>query len=610
MKKLSVHFLNLSIKNKVQYIFAVVMIMVILFTSLFFFSVTRLKLNDTNKEKNAAKLNSMQQGYNAVIETANNISKLILVNDQVLNYLRYDSKNPDSVRIRDDAVRSELHRILNSFSGNYYVFVFRRYDMLDREEQLTDPRPAVHVNNDDKRDYYVNTAMGIMTPVEDAIYSSGWYDLALGKNGSSLVIPDNEKAFENNTGTRTVSFVRIVNDIDNQRPIGLLVINIPVSELDETYKNLSSDKSVFAYVDDNRKVISSNAGSEKIQGIFDDNPSILNQNLYDDRTNSFFKATKNHVLTARKIPGTSIYMICESDNSYFDSIKSGTVTLVLLVLAMILVMLLLVSRYINRFITMPVTRLSEIMQQAESGVPVCIEMPDEGSSDEIQILQKCYNDMTLRINRLLEQVVEQEKQRQRAEMTVVQEQMKPHFLYNTLETIGYMALQNTPEEVYDAIETLGTFYRKFLSKGSETITVADEISIVKSYIKLLRLRYDDMFEDSYEIEEGLKSVMIIKLILQPLVENSIYHGIRPKGEHGEIKISIYSEFSRMHIKVYDTGVGMSQEQIRALLNGEDKKSFGFAGTINRIKAFYQSDVYVSINSTEGEYCEIDINIPK
>jgi two-component system sensor histidine kinase YesM len=262
------------------------------------------------------------------------------------------------------------------------------------------------------------------------------------------------------------------------------------------------------------------------------------------------------------------------------------------------------------YITLPVKKLSDIMKVDRKGSsPVTLIDNDNERSDEIGDLYNCYNAMGARINDLLETVVEKEKQRVHAEMIAVQEQMNPHFLYNTLDTIGCMAFQNSPEEVYDAIETLGVFYRKFLSKGSEAITVSDEVTIVQKYIKLLKLRNDAEFTDEYYIEPGLENVMVTKLILQPLVENSIQHGIIPKGEPGVIRISIYSENNRMHIKVYDSGVGMDEYQTAALLKDDNPKSFGFKSTVKRIRSFYQNNAFVSINSKVGEFCEIDINVP-
>lgn len=595
MKNKKRWFSNLSIRYKVQYIFAVFMVITIVLCFIFFISITRLKITNTYREKNEDKLNFVEKSFSDVMAGANNISRLIMVNDAVLTYLRDDMTNTDKKAISDDSVRSELYSILNSFSGTYYVFVLKQRETENYHsgDSGSGKRSAAT--------YSVKADMGIMKPDPDVLFSDSWYGEALKKNGGYMVVPNNRGAFYLNTNVEFVSFTRVINDMDTQKPIGLLAINIPVRDLKQTYENFASDDNQIAYVDSSGSLISSFLSQEDIDRIIDDSPELIT-------TDSFHSVKNNRVISSRKISETGIYIICSSRISFFEDISTEMIILVLGMLVILIVTLLLISSYINRYIVVPVSSLSESMQMSEGEVPsqlenICV------SEDEIGNLHKCYNEMTLKINRLLETVVEQEKQCRKAELTVIQEQMKPHFLYNTLDTIGYMALQNTREEVYDAIETLGIFYRKFLSKGSETIPLSDELSIVKSYIKLLRLRYDGMFEDQYEIEEGLESASIIKLILQPLVENSIYHGIRPKGESGIIKISVYSENNRMHIKVYDTGVGMSSEQIDKLLKGEDKKSFGFKGTIDRIKHFYQNDVYVSIRSEEGQFCEIDINTP-
>jgi two-component system sensor histidine kinase YesM len=198
---------------------------------------------------------------------------------------------------------------------------------------------------------------------------------------------------------------------------------------------------------------------------------------------------------------------------------------------------------------------------------------------------------------------------QKAELEVLREQINPHFLYNTLGTIADLALQNSADEVYDAIETLGNFYRRFLSKGSKEITIREEVAIVRDYLKLQKLRYEDVFEDEYDLQEDLLDIKIPKLILQPLVENSLYHGVRLKGEKGIIRVSVYEKDQRLHIVVYDSGVGMNPEQIQSLMNENNNKSFGLKGTIERIRYYYDMDDVFEIRSKEGEYCEVDIKIP-
>jgi len=208
-------------------------------------------------------------------------------------------------------------------------------------------------------------------------------------------------------------------------------------------------------------------------------------------------------------------------------------------------------------------------------------------------------------------------------MRVLQEQIKPHFLYNSIETIGFMALDAGADKVHDALETMGSFYRNFLSKGGREIPFSREISIVKDYLSLQKLRYGDIIEDEYDIPAEAEYFIVPKLILQPLVENSIYHGIRLKGEKGMISISAYvdeiegEEYPEreLHIVVKDTGVGMDQDKIDKILSAEEKdrpqeadESFGLWGTIQRIRMYTGKKDCVKIESEQGEYTRIEITI--
>ncbi|MBP5414506.1 MAG: histidine kinase, partial [Lachnospiraceae bacterium] len=203
----------------------------------------------------------------------------------------------------------------------------------------------------------------------------------------------------------------------------------------------------------------------------------------------------------------------------------------------------------------------------------------------------------------------------RAELRILQEQIKPHFLYNSIETIGFLALDAGAENVHDALETLGSFYRNFLSKGDRDIPLSREICIVKDYLLLQKLRYGDIIEDDYDISKEAENFIVPKLILQPLVENSIYHGIRLKGEKGIIKISAYVEDDALHLTVYDTGVGMTEDQITKILSSDKEssgnpsdESFGLWGTIERIRIYCNRPDVVKIESEPGEYTRIEFTI--
>ena len=161
---------------------------------------------------------------------------------------------------------------------------------------------------------------------------------------------------------------------------------------------------------------------------------------------------------------------------------------------------------------------------------------------------------------------------------------------------------------------MGRFYRNFLSKGDREIPLEKEVTIVKDYLSLQKLRYGDILIDEYDIAAEAADCIVPKLTLQPLVENCIYHGIRPKGEPGVIRIKAAVEGDDLHIYVTDTGVGMSSEYIDKLMSGKkngsgDEGSFGLWGTIERIRYYSHRDDVFRITSEEGEYTCVELIIP-
>ena len=272
--------------------------------------------------------------------------------------------------------------------------------------------------------------------------------------------------------------------------------------------------------------------------------------------------------------------------------------------------------YVQKNITKPILALDVSIERTKAEgwlTRIEEEMPD----DEIGRLAESYNSMIDYMNELFEQLLREEESIRKAEMMVLYEQIKPHFLYNTLETIRYLAIQENAVQVRDALETLGSFYRNFLSKGKREIPFRDELRIIQDYLALQKLRYGDSFTDEYEIEEGTLDYMVPKLILQPLVENSIYHGVKLKGEHCIIRVTAKMSEEGLRVSIYDTGVGMSEEQIRKVLETEREEAvrkspggFGLAGTIDRIRYYCNKDDVVTIRSEMGEYTEIEICIPQ
>jgi two-component system, sensor histidine kinase YesM len=419
------------------------------------------------------------------------------------------------------------------------------------------------------------------------------------KHGGYIIKVNGGGAFEYYDGRPMISMMRAVYDIDTQERIGLLIINLSEEILSDTYQEVLDNSKIYAYYDEGGQLLS------KIEDI--DEISSINVSNKDYEQISVGGVFREKIISYYHIPNTPFRIAGIESLSITKFISKEILIFVFIIVFLTFLSLTILGIFITHYITAPIQRLVWSMSSVKSGWLRRASL--KTSNDEIGELKDSYNNMLIEINRLIDELVENEKQTHRAEIEILQEQIKPHFLYNTLDTIAYLSLEKEKEEVYNAIETLGSFYRKFLSKGSKQIALEEEIAIVRDYCKLQKLRYDDIFEDVYEIDQTLNQIKIPKLILQPLVENSLYHGIRLKGERGIIKIRAYKDDAMIHIVVYDSGIGMDQSKIEAMMSENNTKSFGFKGVIKRIRYYYGVEDVFEIRSEEGMFNEIHLKLP-
>ena len=521
-------------------------------------------------ESNYNTMISIGNNLNSEISTINSMSKLLSADSDISAYLL--SKRPGT-RYSHNAITS-MYDITNTFDYVNSVYLYR----LDGR--------FIHITN------------GITIVNQYFLDKEEWFKEIVAAKGGYVLEVNGGGAFFRKAGKPLISFMRIINDMETQEPIGLMIINLTDEILDDSYKDMTSTEKQFYYYDKNLKLINQSIPSELKKEI-----EITDKPFHQTLIGSF---GKEKILSSYHIPGTPFTITGIEKMSYVHIIPSEATWIIALLVILTVIALILIGIFISVYITTPIERLVQSMDTAKSGWlrRVSLKLPD----DEIGHLKNSYNDMLVAINQLINELLEKEKAMQKAELDVLQEQIKPHFLYNTLDTIGYLALLESSEKVYDSIETLGNFYRRFLSKGSKVIPIRGEVAIVKDYLKLQKLRYDDVIEDEYDLCEDLLEVNVPKLILQPLVENSIYHGIRLKGEKGLIKISVFQKDDFIHIVVYDSGIGMNEEQLRQIMQ-DNNKSFGFKGTVERIQYYYgREDVY-EIKSEEGFYTQVDLKIP-
>lgn len=567
MKK---RFLSFGLRKKIQFLFLCTMIVCILFCSGIFYLILENQMQQSIADKEISNRTAISNNLDSTMKSINSISRLTMLRSTVRTFLLAKSNSTPRTR---NAIQ-EIHDILNTFNLSCNVVILR----MDGQ--------------------YLNTGPGITYVNTGKIFETEWLDEVMAQKGNYVIKAGTRDAFRSNIG-EMVSFVRVINDINTQKPIGILAINLPSRFFEQTYEGLSGETSHFALYDTSGSLI-----CKDNESTFSSlNPENLLQNTREETDKLFYKS----IFTCDTLGDSHFILASRLEVRILDGLPAKLLAALIIGAFILLAFMWLINTYIAKNVIYPIQRLVDSMAEVQNGWLHRVSM--NVSDDEIGLLKNSYNAMLIEINQLIEELLQKEKTLRMAELDALQEQMKPHFLYNTLDMIRYMALENRTDEVYNMLETLGNFYRRFLSKGSTDLSLGEEIEIVKSYLSLQRTRFEDIFTDEYEIEEGLSSIRVPRLILQPLVENSIYHGIRPKGEHGVIRVTVKRQEDFLFLSIYDNGIGMSTHQRELLFSGKDSRSFGFQGTIERIRYYYKTEDVFEIHSVEGEYCEIILKLP-
>jgi len=262
--------------------------------------------------------------------------------------------------------------------------------------------------------------------------------------------------------------------------------------------------------------------------------------------------------------------------------------------------------YISRSMMNPIEKLLRMSNKISEGdFSHRVEL---STSDEFNNLATGMNTMSEQIEILLEKGIEEQKQIQIMEHKVLQAQIRPHFLYNTLDAIIWAAEAENMKDVITLVTSLSSFFRISLSHGIDYIPISDEIEHVRNYLIIQQIRYYDVLTYEIIVDEDLPDVKILKLMLQPLVENSLYHGIKHTRERGKIIVTIKKEGERLRFSVADNGIGMSPEALETLIydinHGNGEKGYGLFNVNRRLKLYYGSSEGIEIKSEYKKGTEV------
>lgn len=283
----------------------------------------------------------------------------------------------------------------------------------------------------------------------------------------------------------------------------------------------------------------------------------------------------------------------------------------------IVVCVLTVASVISNSITGPIRKLCGVTRQISEGdFSVRAKVK---TKDEVAQLSDSINEMSQHLEVMVSQIKEDERKMRSTELRLLQEQINPHFLYNTLDTIVWLIEGNMSGQAVDMVVSLSDFFRLVLSHGQEFITIKDEEFHIRSYLEIQQVRYHDILDYEIAMDPQLYPYKILKLTLQPLVENALYHGIKKKRAKGKITVKGSMEEGEngknVCLAVMDDGVGMEEEEVERLRKEiarpckETESGFGLANVNERIRMNYGTDYGMTISSVKGEGTTVKVVIP-
>lgn len=393
---------------------------------------------------------------------------------------------------------------------------------------------------------------------------------------------------------------------------GVLLVDISYSSLEQLFDGVSMGTGGYVYL------ISSDGEllyHPKMQLI--DTGRVQENNyaaaLYKDGTYQEEFGGEKRFVTVKSIgyTGWKVVGVTPENVVTLNGIKTRLFIVFLIVL--ILSILVLINSYISSRITNPIKELEKSVGVLEEGnleAPVYM-----GGSYEIQHLGKSISDMAAQIRLLMKDIVSEHEAKRKQEFDTLQSQINPHFLYNTLDIIVWMIENEQKAEAVKAVTALARFFRISLSKGKSIITVRDELEHVRNYLMIQHMRFKNKFSYEIQAEEEVLELSSLKLMLQPLVENAIYHGMEFMDGDGEIILRAWKEDAELYFEVSDNGLGMTEEQVERLFSSSTHvasnrgSGIGVKNVNERIKLYFGEQYGLTIDSEPDEGTRVRIHLP-
>lgn len=585
-KNLSARFIG-KFSSIQSVIFATVAVLVL--SAVVIVTGVSMKFTNTSIFENSSEythtiIQQMNQNINSYIDYMENIAYLISSNEDVQDYL-FDEKIDNEGRYR---ILNQLQTILDSRSD------IRNVGIISKNGRML-------INDGSKS---VNQDLDLNT--------QEWYATALEKPNGPILTSSHVQHIISGERPWVITLSRGIRDRSGSgEKEGVFFIDLNYSAISELCDQSTVGTKGYAFILDAKGNI-----------VYHPQQQQLYNELQTENISLIMDTDEDTVLTGTGNDG-KLYSISRSEKTGWTVVdctnvkellsKSRQAQSVYVLTAIILVIVaLLFSRFMARSITLPIQKLRDSMKKVQEG-DFSVSDVVVDSKNEIGSLTKSFDVMTHRIHELMEQNVHEQEEKRKSELKALQSQINPHFLYNTLDSIIWMAEGKKNEEVVLMTASLARLLRQSISNEDEVVPIANEVEYARGYLTIQKMRYKDKLEFQIEVDSSILYIPLIKLVLQPIIENAIYHGLKYKESKGLLIVKGFMKDGNAVLQVIDDGVGMDEETLAHIYDKHKvnyhSNGVGVYNVQKRLKLYYGEDYGITYTSELGKGTTATITIP-
>jgi len=567
--------------------YAVLMITTLLVVFFISFRVTEEAVQTNSRQYAKQLTGSIAYTVNTYIDSMESLASFLASNEDVYDYFREPSRSERSRELRK-RIQDNLSTIIkNRKDVSLIALIGLDGDILFHDRSLQQ-NPFV------------------------PLQKQAWYQAAVDAGGRAVFSSSHVQNLVRHRYFWVVSLSKLLIDIHRGIPVAVLLIDLNYRLIEDLCTNVSLGKRGYVFIVDSagnlvfhprQQVVYSGLKREHVEEVLSSNMSEFEVNDHE--------GLKLYSIVALQKAGWKVIGVSYPEELGVDRRSLGRVYTAwgILFLSLTILFSFIISLQIARPIKL-LRNTIKVVEQGNFDIQAKIER-----SDEIGELGKDFNIMVQKIKELLQLIIEEQQNKRKSELKALQAQINPHFLYNTLDSVIWMAEDRQHQQVIEMAAALAKLFRISISGGREIISIGEEVEHVRQYLIIQKMRYKDRLDYEICVPEDLFPYRTVKIILQPLVENAIYHGIKNSPSPGKIIIDGSICYNGIELKVKDNGVGMSAEVLARIMEdtqGERafvRRGVGVRNVDERIKLYFGNNYGIQFFSSEGEGTEVRIRLP-